>query len=135
MGRAPDWPYDRAATAAFGVPRALRLLGIHQHEDDAARLLAAIDPGVVGRLLHDDVARFEVYGLVVEHHVDLAGHDDGVVDRAGAVLQRIGHRRAAPRRVATGDIHHELGIHGREFGIIDRREFDDTENRAVIRRR
>src|SRR5579864_630311 len=28
---------------------------VDQHEADAARLLAAIDPGMVGRLLHQDV--------------------------------------------------------------------------------
>ena len=34
-------------------PYTSRLLGIHQHEHDPTWLLAAIDPGVIGRLLND----------------------------------------------------------------------------------
>src|ERR1700731_5256086 len=65
---------SRAATRPpqdDGPRSLLRLFGIHQHEDDAAGLGAVIEPGMVGGLLNDDVAGFDVDGLVVEHHVDL----------------------------------------------------------------
>src|SRR5690349_1249797 len=60
----------------------LRLLGIHQHEDDAARFLAVVEPGMIGGLLHGDVSGFQVHGFVVEHHVDLSRHDDRIVKLA-----------------------------------------------------
>jgi hypothetical protein len=43
-------------------PAALRLLGIHQHEQNAAGLRAAIDPGVIGSLLDDDIACLVTFG-------------------------------------------------------------------------
>src|SRR5260221_5351485 len=49
-----------------------RLPRIDQRKQDAARLRAAVDPGVIGRLLDDDVARPHVHHRIVEHHVDLA---------------------------------------------------------------
>ncbi len=60
----PTWP-------TLSLPP-LWFLGIHHHEDDAAWLLAVVEPSMIGRLLHDDVSGFEVDGFVVEHHVDLA---------------------------------------------------------------
>src|SRR6266702_8373416 len=36
------------------------LLRVHQDEGDPAGLAAAVHPGVVGRLLHDHVARLEM---------------------------------------------------------------------------
>ena len=90
---------------------------------------------MVGRLLHDNVARFEVNGLVVEHHIDLARHDDGVVNRACAVHQRIGDRNATRGRSITHHFHHEIGIHFRQGRVINRRKFDDLDHRAVSRRR
>src|SRR5579862_246121 len=39
--------------------------------------------------LHQDIARFQVHLRIVEEHVDLAGQDNGVVDRSGAVHARI----------------------------------------------
>src|SRR5215475_7914730 len=65
--------------------RRSRLLRIDQDEGDAARLGAAIDPGVIGALLHQYVARLEMNFRFVEQHVDLAGHDDGIIHRASAV--------------------------------------------------
>ena len=62
-----------------------RLFGIHQYEQNPTRLRAAIDPGMIGRLLDHDIARLHVHCRLVEHHVDFAGKDDGVVDRARAV--------------------------------------------------
>jgi len=55
---------------------------------------------VIGRLLHDDVTGLEVDRLVIKHHVDLAGHDDGVVDRTRAMHQGIGDRHAARRALS-----------------------------------
>lgn len=89
---------------------------------------------MVGRLLDDDVAGFEVDRLVVEHHVDFARHDDGVVDRARPVHERIAYRNSARRRVIAGEFHHQLGWH---FGLVSgpkRWDFDNAEHSAVIRR-
>src|SRR5215467_4136687 len=79
-----------ASPANTGTPS--RLLRVHQHKENTTRLLAAIDPGVVGRLLHDHVARLQMHVTVVEHHVDLAREDDRVVETAGAMHQRMLHR-------------------------------------------
>ena len=38
-----------------------RLFGIHQHEQNPTRRRAAIDPGVIGRLLDHDIARLHVH--------------------------------------------------------------------------
>ena len=44
----------------------LRLLRIHQDESDAARLFAVIKPRMIGRLLDNDVAGFEMHRAGVE---------------------------------------------------------------------
>src|ERR1700730_18221224 len=79
----------RGARARRGSPdygpqssRSSRLLRIDQDEGDAAGLAAAIDPGVIGALLHQDVSRLQVNLRIVEQHVDLAGHDDGIIHLA-----------------------------------------------------
>src|SRR5215813_265685 len=54
-------------------------IGGNQDEGDHAGHDAAIDPIVDRAALHQHVAGFQMYRGVVEHHVDLAGHDDGVV--------------------------------------------------------
>ena len=74
---------------------------VDQHERDFARSRAAIDPGVVRPLLHEDVAGFHVHFGVVEQHVDLAFEDDRVVDAVGRVHVRMARRRAA-RRIGGG---------------------------------
>ena len=91
---AADW---RDPPANTGTPS--RLLRVHQHKENTTRLLAAIDPGVVGRLLYDHVARLQTHVAVIEHHVDLAGENDRVVETAGAMHQRMLHRNAARRRI------------------------------------
>src|SRR5262249_15244893 len=48
------------ARAVRAGPRS-RLPGIDQRKQDAARLRAAVDPGVIGRLLDDHVARPHVH--------------------------------------------------------------------------
>ena len=40
---------------------------------------------MVSRLLNYNVSGFEVYGTLVEHHVDLASDDDRLIDGTGAV--------------------------------------------------
>ena len=50
----------------------LRLLGVHQHEQDPASLSSAIDPCMIGGLLDDRIAGLQMDGGVVEHHVDVS---------------------------------------------------------------
>src|SRR5436305_7886515 len=65
----------------------------------AARFGAAVDPGMIGALLDQDIAGLEVDFGVIEKHVDLTLHDDGVIDRQRAVHQRV------PRRHARSEEH------------------------------
>ena len=51
--------------------RRLRALGVHQHEENAAGLRAAVDPRVIGRLLNHDITGLEVRYRVIKHHVDI----------------------------------------------------------------
>src|SRR5258707_8740780 len=83
----------------YRIPASLlRLLRIHQDERDAAGLLAAVHPRMVRRLLHDDVAGLEVHFAIVEQHIDLAGDDDRVIQRARAMHHRMARRQAFLRR-------------------------------------
>jgi hypothetical protein len=66
-------PRDCCSKSRAPGPPPSRLLGVHQHKQYSAGLRAAIDPGVIGRLLNHDVASLYVNSRVVEHHVDLAG--------------------------------------------------------------
>src|SRR6476660_2353965 len=67
----------------FGLCR--KLSCVDQYKSDAAGPRAAVDPGVVGSLLNQHVARREMHLAVVEDHVDLAFHDHSVVDAARPV--------------------------------------------------
>src|SRR5215470_7799916 len=58
----------------------LRLLRIDQDESDAAGHLAAVDPGVAGALLNEDIARFQVHLGLIKQHVDLPFQHNGIVD-------------------------------------------------------
>jgi len=82
-------------------------LGVDENESDFAGFGAAIDPVVDRAALHDNVARFKMDDGVVHLHVDLARHDDGIID---------GIRPVNPRR-DTGQ------------------ELDDAKDRAVLQRR
>src|SRR5580658_6089937 len=128
MTKAVTLSYARAARSRiFPVPAALRysrFLRIHQHERDAARLFAVIEPGVVGRLLDNDVAGFEVHRAGVELHIDLAGNDDRVIHRAGAMHQRIARRRAAFRYVRADRFHRSIPRQLVDAGT-DRWKIDD----------
>src|SRR5262249_19928316 len=75
--------------------RRSRLLGVDEDESDAAGFGAAIDPGVIGALLHQHVTGFKMNFRIIEQHVDLAGHDAGVVHGARAMHARIPRRPAA----------------------------------------
>src|SRR3954453_19606111 len=75
-------PKDFASAwqAQPGCHRVLRFLRLDQDECNATRLGSPVDPGVVGALLDQYVAGLEMDLAIVEQHVDLALHDDGVVD-------------------------------------------------------
>src|SRR6202035_3305025 len=81
--------------------------GIEQHDGEPRRLLAAIDPGMIGAALDHDIASAQFYGGLIHVHLDLARQHDDVVDRLGAM----------------------------HFRLDTRREFHDDEARAVLRRR
>src|SRR5262249_41541252 len=102
----------RLVNGAHPIP-SQRLSRIDQDERDAARLAAAVDPGVVGALLDEHVARPEMDLLLVEFHVDLARHHHRVVDGARAVHERMGGRPILRRRVVVVVRHlplHEIGL-------------------------
>ena len=88
---------------------------------------------MIGRLLDENIAGFDMDLAVVQQHVDFAVENDCVIDGFGPV--RIGVPRVAlGRRI---DAHR-----AQNFIVIDRRcmrtrrsEIDDTENGAVFRRR
>src|SRR5258708_17483343 len=102
----------QAISCDFHRRSVLKLLRIHQDEPDAARLLAAVYPRVIRRLLHYDVASLEVHFAVVEQHVDLAGDDDRVVERARAMDHRMARRQAFRRRIGgLGDCDHGVLVH------------------------
>src|SRR5262245_56187800 len=77
------------------------LLGIDEDEGNATGLGSAVDPGVVGALLDQHVAGLEMDLAVVDQHVDLTLHDDGVVDGERAVHQRMAWRQAPLGRVVA----------------------------------
>ena len=52
--------------------RASDFLGVDEDEGDATRLLATIDPGVNGALLHQHVACLKMDIGIIQQHVDLA---------------------------------------------------------------
>ena len=79
--------YDSSAVFGFEVPTQTRgyndrnfkstalasnVLGVDEDEGDATRLLAAIDPGVNGALLHQYVACLKMDIGIIQQHVDLA---------------------------------------------------------------
>src|SRR5262249_7498296 len=63
---------NTASLAYAGGRESSWFLGIDQDEGDAAGLGSAVDPGMVGPLLHHHVADLEMHFGVVEQHIDLA---------------------------------------------------------------
>ena len=92
-----------------------RLARIDQRKQYATRLRAAIDPSMIGRLLDDDIACPHVHHRVVEHHVDLAGQHDGVIDGPRAVHPRETASNLADFHQREGNAHGFAGK-GREIG-------------------
>src|SRR5581483_5389894 len=111
-------------------PAPLWLQGVDEDESDPAGFGSPVDPGVIGALLDQHVAGLEMDFAVVEQHVDLALHDDGIVDGAGAVHERMA-RRPSPRWRMIGEL--ALHVTGRELLHVrrDRREVDDAKSRAA----
>src|SRR5579883_2411925 len=103
--------------------------GINQNEGDPARLGAVVDPGVIGALLHQYIAGFDVDLAVVEQHVDLAVEHDRVIDRLGAM--GIGMPAIALRRRVNSHRHEDLMMIDRRRVRRYRCEIDDAEDRAV----
>ena len=97
-------------------------------------LPAVVDPGVIGALLHQDVAGLDMDLGVVEQHVDLAVEHDGVIDGAGAVGVLV--PRIALRRRIDAHVDQDLVmIDGAVAAGRRRREIDDAEDGAVGGRR
>ncbi len=126
-------PFVRDARS-IGLTGPLFELAVDQDEAYPARLVRPVGPGVVGAALDDHVARLAQHLGVVEHHPDLAGQDDAVIDRLGAVHQRMRRRvgfvggmlgaelaKALQRRIAV-DVADPVGLG---------RELDDAADRAV----
>jgi hypothetical protein len=53
---------------------------------------------MIGCLLDHDVTRLDVNHRIVEHHVDFAGQNDGIVDGPRAVHERMPDRKSPGRR-------------------------------------
>jgi hypothetical protein len=87
---------------------------------------------VIGGLLDRDIAGLQVHRFVIEHHVDLARHDDGVVDGAGAVHQRMSDRNAPRRCMIADDIHHRVRRYFCFRCGVERRKLDDPEGCAIL---
>src|SRR5712692_3205283 len=71
------------AELSYGVqdlPVDLDWLGVDKDESDHTRLGAAVDPIVDRSALHEHIARIQMDDRVLELHVDLTRHDDGIID-------------------------------------------------------
>src|SRR5215469_13625292 len=79
-----------ASTLIRQLRSKLRLeFAVDKHEGNRARRVRAIAPGMRRTALHGDIACLEQHILVIEHHGDLAFEDDRVIDRLGAMHQRV----------------------------------------------
>src|SRR5918993_1904690 len=78
-----------SSDAAQHVGLELDRLRCDQDEADDAGFRATVDPVMNRAPLDEDVALLEPdHDAVVQLHVDLAGHDHGVIDRLGAMVAR-----------------------------------------------
>src|SRR5262249_33829154 len=107
--------------------RCSRLLRVDEDESDAAGFGAAIDPGVISALLHQHVTGLEMNFRVVEQHIDLTGHHDGIVHRARAVHGRMPRRRSALGHAIAEAAMHGIVVESPRLGRF-RREVDDAKH-------
>ena len=91
---------------------------------------------MVRAALHQDISRFEVNFRIIEEHVNLAGQNDGIVDRPGAVHSGIAGlfagRSFGDEAEALDNLQPGFVI-GRNFLLGG--EFDDSKDSAAWRRR
>src|SRR5690606_7692964 len=114
-------------------------LTVDQNERDAARLAGAVRPAVIRAALDHDVAGAADGLAFVENQRDLAFEDDPVVDRLGAVHERVPRAAAGVRRRIGGTDFGEVraclfGRDRREARILGR-YLEHANPRAVLRRR
>src|SRR5438105_3973725 len=122
------WNSDRRVRNGTGAR--LGLLSVNKNEGDAARLCSTIHPGVVGALLHQDIASLEMNFGVIEQHVDLAFHDNRVIDGTRPVHQWVPRRQAFLRRMVTDLLVQKIGRKRLDFRRR-RRDIDDAEDAAT----
>src|SRR5580692_8704177 len=132
-----SWSSVRSAQAFATCARASRADG------PLSRLGAAIDPGVIGPLLDQYIAGLEMDLRIIEQHVDLAGHHDGIVHGAGTVHGGMARRPSPlgrPRtkaRVHAGGIEvaHLRGlgrkVHDAKRASAGGRHYADIDSRAI----
>ncbi len=84
---------------------------------------------VVAPLDHH-VAGLQVHLILVHHHINLAGHNDRVIDGIGGV-----HAGMARAFLLLGADRTDIGGRLRIAGAAFRCEFDNPEDRAIGRRR
>src|SRR5437764_1390165 len=76
---------------AYGVQDVtvdLDWLGVDKDESDHTGLSAAVDPIVDRAALHEHVARLQMDDRIIELHVDLTRHDDGIINGIRPVVPR-----------------------------------------------
>src|SRR4029078_893236 len=80
-GTIPSWTANRfLAQCRECLATSTHRLGRHKRECNDARFGALVDPVMDRSALHEHIAGLEVDGRPVEVHVDLARHDDSIVD-------------------------------------------------------
>src|SRR5450759_3330385 len=100
-------PQLRSTSIEFG--REIGVEGaVDEHEQDIARGVRAVAPGVIGPALDQHVARLQQHLGVVEHAVDFAREDDDVIDRLRAMHQRMAPVLAECRGLLVAERSEEL---------------------------
>ena len=112
-----------------GFRRGLGVLTVDQDERDAAHLIGAIGPAVVGAALDDDIALAHRRLALVHQQVDLARQHDPEVDRLGAMEHAVS--AGVDFGVGGTDVR-EHGIHVGALGLGW--DVEDADADAVGRR-
>src|SRR5688500_14559897 len=100
--------------------------GVDENESDHARYSATVDPIVNRAALNEHVTGFQMDDGIVELHIDLARHDDGVIDGIGSMVPRRNpgrklddaEDRAVPQRRADlplASVFIHCVVHGKRF--------------------